>query len=158
MLPQVCLCSIIIAYNLQRRSHNGNLFGLDLQRSHSLARMSCTGGVGLAAIQLLTSFGVPPAAVLATAGSATKRSLLRGYGLRHVVSSRSTAFASELLACGGSADVALNTLTSPGLVAATLACLGQGGYMTELSKRYAKDDVKGLRRTFTMTSVHVGSF
>lgn len=32
-------------------------------------------------------------------------------------------------------DVALNSLTSPGMVAATLACMAREGRLTEISKR-----------------------
>lgn len=35
----------------------------------------------------------------------------------------------------GPADAAVNSLTSPGMVAATLACLGKHGRLAEISKR-----------------------
>ena len=38
-------------------------------------------------------------------------------------------------AAAGAFDVALNSLTSPGMVAATLSCLALGGRMAEISKR-----------------------
>ena len=37
--------------------------------------------------------------------------------------------------CTGPFDVVLNSLTSPGMVAATLACVGLGGRLAEISKR-----------------------
>ncbi len=61
------------------------------------------------------------AEVVATAGSAPKRHLLRSLGAQHVAGSRDTGFAEEvLLATQGGVDVVLNSLTSPGLVSATL--------------------------------------
>ena len=92
---------------------------------------AAAGGVGLAAMQIIKSAG---AAALTTAGSPAKRTLLRSLGSRHVLGSRDTAFASELAEFGG-ADVALNTLTSSGMVAATLASLTAGGTFVEISKR-----------------------
>ncbi|KAK9849252.1 hypothetical protein WJX84_003790 [Apatococcus fuscideae] len=90
-----------------------------------------TGGVGLAAVQLLQALG---AEVVATAGSPAKRSLLRSLGVAKVISSRGIEFTSEL-AGTGSFDVVLNSLTSPGLVAATLAGLRAGGRFVEIGKR-----------------------
>ena len=58
-------------------------------------------------------------------------------GMHVAVSSRHTSFTSEIAVAAGSADVVLNTLTSPGMVAATLACLSHGGHLIELSKRCA---------------------
>lgn len=42
---------------------------------------------------------------------------------------------SYLLRSAGPVSAALNSLTSPGMVAATLACLGLGGRLAEISKR-----------------------
>ena len=53
------------------------------------------GGVGLAAIQIAQQIGVE---IFATAGSEAKRDFLRSLGVKHVYSSRSTAFAEEILA------------------------------------------------------------
>ena len=92
---------------------------------------AAAGGVGLAAMQVIARAG---ATAVATAGSPNKRALLRTLGACHVVSSRDTAFAAELAEVGG-ADVALNTLTSAGMVAATLASLSPSGRFVEISKR-----------------------
>ena len=89
------------------------------------------GGVGLAAIQLLQAAG---ATVIATAGSPQKRAVLHKLGVQHVVSSRHTQFVAEVLQLGG-VDVVLNSLTSSGLVAASLAVLKVGGRFIEISKR-----------------------
>ncbi|GAB4814935.1 hypothetical protein N2152v2_001981 [Parachlorella kessleri] len=91
-----------------------------------------TGGVGLAALSVANSLG---STVAVTAGSADKRQYLRCLGLEAVADSRSTAFTDPLLSCLGSFDFALNSLTSPGMVAATLSCLAHGGCFAEIGKR-----------------------
>ena len=92
---------------------------------------AAAGGVGLAAIQVVQAKG---AVVVATAGGTAKRSLLHGLGVQHVLGSRDTAFVSELAELGG-ATVVLNSLTSSGMVAGSLAALGAGGRFVEISKR-----------------------
>ncbi|KAL4451846.1 hypothetical protein ABPG75_007508, partial [Micractinium tetrahymenae] len=89
------------------------------------------GGVGLAAIQLIEALG---GEVLATAGSPNKRALVRALGAQHVLGSRDTTFAAELAEVGG-ASVVLNSLTSAGMVAGSLATLSAGGRFVEISKR-----------------------
>ena len=74
------------------------------------------------------------ATVLATAGGTAKRSLLHSLGVQHVLGSRDTSFVSEAAQLGG-ADIVLNSLTSSGLVAGSLAALGPGGRFVEISKR-----------------------
>ena len=92
---------------------------------------AAAGGVGLAAIQLLHALG---ASVIATAGSAQKRAVLHQLGVRHVLSSRLTQFVAEVAQLGG-VDVVLNSLTSAGMVAASMAVLKLGGRFIEISKR-----------------------
>lgn len=92
---------------------------------------AAAGGVGLAAIQVLQSIG---ATVIATAGSAQKRTLLHQLGVKHVISSRHIHFAAEIALLGG-VDAVLNSMTSPGMVAASLAVLKPGGHFIEISKR-----------------------
>lgn len=92
---------------------------------------AAAGGVGIAAIQVVNSLG---AWTLATAGSPNKRALARALGTRHVLGSRDTAFVSEVAELGG-ADVVLNSLTSSGMVAGSLASLNIGGRFVEISKR-----------------------
>lgn len=67
------------------------------------------GGVGLAAIQIAQRIG---AEVFATAGSDSKRDFIRSLGVQHVYSSRSLAFAEEILADTQrqGVDVVLNSL------------------------------------------------
>ncbi len=92
---------------------------------------AAAGGVGLAAIQLIEALG---GEVLATAGSPNKRVLVRALGSRHVLGSRDTTFAAEAAQLGG-ASVVLNSLTSAGMVAGSLAALSPGGRFVEISKR-----------------------
>jgi len=94
---------------------------------------AAAGGVGLAAMQIMRAVGAVP---FVTAGNPTKRSLLRRLGASHAVSSRDTMFAEDFLSSAGrGADVVLNTLTSSGMVAATLSSMNYGGYFIEISKR-----------------------
>ena len=92
---------------------------------------AAAGGVGLAAMQVIATAG---AAAVTTAGSPNKRALLRQLGSRHVSSSRDTTFVTEVAEIGG-ATVVLNSLTSTGMVAGSLATLGMGGRFVEISKR-----------------------
>ena len=92
---------------------------------------AAAGGVGLAAMQVIAAAG---AAAVPTAGSPAKRGLLRSLGFAHVSSSRDTGFVTELTEVGG-ATVVLNSLTSSGMVAGSLAILGTSGRFVEISKR-----------------------
>ena len=93
---------------------------------------AAAGGVGLAALQVVEAAG---AQVFATAGGAMKRTLLRGLGASHVASSRDIHFVEDFTSQVSTADVALNTLTSSGMVAASLALIKPGGHFIEISKR-----------------------
>ena len=96
-----------------------------------ISKCSAAGGVGLAAIQVVQKLG---AQFFATAGSPAKRSLLRSLGAQHVANSRSPDFASDLAQAGG-VGVLLNSLTSPGMVAGSMAGVRPGGRFVEISKR-----------------------
>jgi NADPH:quinone reductase-like Zn-dependent oxidoreductase len=102
-----------------------------LQRGERVLVHAAAGGVGLAALQVVSAVG---GAAVATAGSPSKRSLLRSLGVGTVVGSRDTLFASEVALAGG-VDVVLNSLTSPGMVGGSLAVLRQGGRFVEIGKR-----------------------
>ena len=94
---------------------------------------AAAGGVGLAAVQQGQALGLT---VVATAGSGAKRSMLRSLGVEAVHNSRSTDFVDGLmLQHPTGVDIVLNSLTSAGMVAASIATLGGGGCMVELSKR-----------------------
>ncbi|MDE2797260.1 MAG: beta-ketoacyl synthase N-terminal-like domain-containing protein, partial [Gemmatimonadota bacterium] len=92
-----------------------------------------SGGVGLAAIQLVQAAG---AEVFATA-SAPKQAYLRSLGVEHIFDSRQTAFGKEILEAtnGEGIDVVLNSLTGEGFIDASLSCLKHGGRFVELARR-----------------------
>ncbi len=94
---------------------------------------TASGGVGLAAIQLVQAAG---AEVFATA-SVAKQAYLRSLGISHVCDSRSTDFGKEILDAtdGAGVDVVLNSLTGPGFIEASLSCLAQGGRFVEMGRR-----------------------
>ncbi|MCI0492434.1 MAG: SDR family NAD(P)-dependent oxidoreductase, partial [Planctomycetes bacterium] len=90
------------------------------------------GGVGLAAIQIAQQIG---AEIFATAGSDEKRDFLRSLGVKHVYSSRTTAFADEILAETErqGVDVVLNSL--PGeAITKSLSILRSYGRFLEIGK------------------------
>ena len=89
------------------------------------------GGVGLAAMQIIAAVG---ATAVMTAGSPAKRAMLHSLGVQHVLGSRDTEFAAGLAQLGG-ASVVLNSLTSAGMVAGSLAALSLGARFVEISKR-----------------------
>jgi acyl transferase domain-containing protein/NADPH:quinone reductase-like Zn-dependent oxidoreductase/NADP-dependent 3-hydroxy acid dehydrogenase YdfG/SAM-dependent methyltransferase/acyl carrier protein len=103
-----------------------------LSRGESVLIHSATGGVGLAAIQIAEHAG---AEIFATAGSAEKRELLSSLGIKHVMDSRSLAFADEIMASTGGrgVDVVLNSLAGDFLVK-SLALLRPAGRFVELGK------------------------
>ena len=68
-----------------------------------------------------------------TAGSATKRSHARSLGGSKVFNSRSTEFSSDAVA--DSQEFLLNSLTSPGMIAASLSTLSPHGSFAEIAKR-----------------------
>ena len=92
---------------------------------------AAAGGVGLAALQMVAALG---GTTVATAGSPNKRALVRSLGAQQVLGSRDTEFATQLAEVGG-VSVVLNSLTSSGMVAGSLAALGPGGRFVEISKR-----------------------
>ena len=92
---------------------------------------AAAGGVGLAALQMVAAQG---GTAVATAGSPNKRALVRSLGAQQVLDSRDTDFATQLAEVGG-VSVVLNSLTSSGMVAGSLAALGAGGRFVEISKR-----------------------
>ena len=94
------------------------------------------GGVGMAAIHLAQLAG---AEVFVTAGLEWKRELLRSMGLPHVLSSRDTSFAQEVMARTGGrgVDLVLNALTGD-LMDASFGVLARGGRFIEIGKRDLK--------------------
>jgi acyl transferase domain-containing protein/NADPH:quinone reductase-like Zn-dependent oxidoreductase/NAD(P)-dependent dehydrogenase (short-subunit alcohol dehydrogenase family) len=94
------------------------------------------GGVGMAAIRLAQLAG---AEIFVTAGSEWKRGLLRSMGIPHVLSSRDTSFAQEVMARTGGrgVDLVLNALTGD-LMEASFGVLARGGRFVEIGKRDLK--------------------
>ena len=97
---------------------------------------AAAGGVGMAAVRLAMRAG---AEVFATAGSESKRALLRAMGVAHVMDSRSTLFAAEIAAATGGrgVDLVLNSLSGDA-IEASFAALAEGGRFVEIGKRGIK--------------------
>lgn len=112
------------------------------------------GGVGMAAIQIAHHLG---AEVIASAGSPTKRALLKTLGVKHVIDSRRGDFAESVmeLTNGRGVDVVLNALASEAIPMG-LSCLAESGRFLEIGKRdiYMNSRIPlwGLRRN---SSFHV---
>ena len=123
--------------------------------------MLSAGGVGLAALPVLQRLRC---AAWTTAGSPSKRGLLRSLGSQAAETSRSLNFVEAFACCAfptlqhatlqsqqgaaaasghpsrvgnpkGGLTAILNSLTSPGMVAASMALLASGGQVIELGKR-----------------------
>ncbi|WBB80640.1 SDR family NAD(P)-dependent oxidoreductase [Micromonospora sp. WMMD882] len=99
---------------------------------------AAAGGVGLAAVQLVQAAG---AEVFATAGSEEKRAYLKSLGVRHVMDSRSTAFAEQVRAetDGQGVDVVLNSLAGD-FITHGIAALAPYGRFVEIGKRDIHQD------------------
>lgn len=91
------------------------------------------GGVGMAAIQIAHHLG---ASVIASAGSATKRGLLKTLGVKHVIDSRRGDFAETVmeLTNGRGVDIVLNALASEAIPMG-MSCLAESGRFVEIGKR-----------------------
>lgn len=91
------------------------------------------GGVGMAAIQIAHHLG---AEVIASAGSTTKRALLKTLGVKHVIDSRRGDFAESVmeLTNGRGVDVVLNALAAEAIPMG-LSCLAESGRFVEIGKR-----------------------
>ncbi|WP_428484407.1 type I polyketide synthase [Rhodopila sp.] len=102
------------------------------------------GGVGLAAIQYARHRG---AEVFATAGSESKRALLRQLGVEHVLNSRDLGFADAILSLTGGegVDVVLNSLSGEAMER-SLGLLRPFGRFLELGKRdFYRNTPMGIR-------------
>ena len=91
------------------------------------------GGVGMAAIQIAHHLG---AEVIASAGSATKRALLKALGVKHVIDSRRGDFAEAVMELTNrrGVDVVLNALAGEAIPMG-LSCLAEFGRFIEIGKR-----------------------
>ncbi len=119
---------------------------------------SATGGVGQAAIAIARAAG---AEIFATAGSDSRRELLRSMGIEHVYDSRSLEFATQIRGDtqGYGVDVVLNSVTGAAQ-RASLELLAFGGRFVEIGKRDIYGDTRmGLlpfRRNLTFYAVDLG--
>jgi acyl transferase domain-containing protein/thioesterase domain-containing protein/acyl carrier protein len=115
-----------------------------IRRGERVLIQAATGGVGLAAVQLAQQAG---AEIFATAGNPEKRDFLRAQGVRHVMDSRSLAFAEEVRALtnGRGVDLVLNSLSGEAITKG-LATLAPHGRFLEIGKRDVYQNTKlGLR-------------
>ncbi len=104
-----------------------------LEEGETILIHAAAGGVGLAAVRLAQRTG---AKIFATAGSPAKRAFLREIGIEHVLDSRSTGFADEILRLTGGkgVNVVLNSL-SGNAIAASVRALAPRGRFVEIGKR-----------------------
>ena len=104
-----------------------------VRRGESVLIHSAAGGVGLAAVALAKRLG---AEVLATAGTPEKREYLKTLGVRHVMDSRTLAFAGEIISRTGGrgVDVVLNSLAGEA-IPKSLSALATRGRFVEIGKR-----------------------
>ena len=94
---------------------------------------SASGGVGLAAIQIAKQAG---AEIFATAGHDSKRKYLSELGIPHVMDSRSSDFARQIMDItqGEGVDLVLNALSGSQMLA-SLDLVAKNGIFLELGKR-----------------------
>lgn len=141
--------TVFVTVDAALRTAAGAFAGMDGASSRaSVLVHAAAGGVGLAATQLAHAHGLQ---TMVTAGSPSKRAVARANGSRHASNSRSYAFVEDFAIAyfGGGCPApvaALNSLTSPGMVAATLASLPLGGAFVEIAKRdiFSAARVSGL--------------
>ena len=93
---------------------------------------AAAGGVGLAAVQLVKAVG---AEIFATAGSPDKRDFLASLGIKHLMDSRSLAFADETMRITGGKGVSviLNSLAGD-FILKSISLLEPTGRFLELGK------------------------
>ncbi len=116
-----------------------------------------TGGVGMAAVQVVRAAG---GELFATAGSTEKRKYLRLLGVERIMDSRSLAFADEIMEMtnGEGVDIVLNSLTGEGLVR-SLGALRRFGRFLEIGKRdllgNARVGLRPFRRSLSLHAVDI---
>jgi acyl transferase domain-containing protein/NADPH:quinone reductase-like Zn-dependent oxidoreductase/SAM-dependent methyltransferase/acyl carrier protein len=104
-----------------------------LQKRERVLVHAGAGGIGMAAIQIALHLG---AEVIATAGSPSKRALLKTLGVEHVIDSRRGDFAEAVMTLtdGKGVDVVLNALAGEAIPMG-LSCLAEFGRFIEIGKR-----------------------
>lgn len=116
----------------------------NLQPGETVLIHGGAGGVGLAAIQVANKIG---ARVIATAGTETKRALLKSLGVEHVLNSRSLEFFDDIrnLTDGTGVDVVLNSVAKIGMEQ-SLRLMKPFGRFLELGKQdFYSNTTVGLR-------------
>lgn len=106
------------------------------QGSNSALIHAASGGVGVAAAMIgRASFGIR--SIYGTAGSIKKKKFCLSWGFDQVLNSRSTDYYEDVLSGTGGrgVDFILNSLTSPGFVERSVACLSERGSFVELGQR-----------------------
>jgi NADPH:quinone reductase-like Zn-dependent oxidoreductase/acyl carrier protein/SAM-dependent methyltransferase len=112
------------------------------------------GGVGMAAVQIAQHLG---AKVIATAGSPSKRALLKTLGVEHVIDSRRGDFAETVMELTDrkGVDVVLNALAGEAIPMG-LSCLAEFGRFIEIGKRDIYQNTRiPLRPLRSNASFHV---
>ncbi len=99
---------------------------------------AASGGVGMAAVQIAQAAG---AEIFATAGSESKRRVLRELGIQHVFDSRSLDYVARIRDLTGGLDVVLNSLGAEH-VRECLALTAPGGRFVEIGKADVLDETR----------------
>ncbi|PTL78225.1 type I polyketide synthase [Vitiosangium sp. GDMCC 1.1324] len=126
-----------------------------LQKGERILIHSAAGGLGLAAVQIAQFLG---AEVLATAGTPEKRELLRSLGIKHVMDSRTLAFADEVMRVTGGegVDVVLNSLSGDAITR-SMEVLAPDGRFLEVGNRDIHDgralDLSQFRRRLIYAAI-----
>ncbi len=124
-----------------------------LKRGETVLIEGAAGGVGMAAVQIAKVHG---AVVVATAGTAEKRALLRHLGADHVVDSRAADVEDRIRAAVGGVDVVLNSVAGDAMRAA-LRLVKPFGRFVELGKRDFFENTRLGLRPFVKNITYVGA-
>jgi NADPH:quinone reductase-like Zn-dependent oxidoreductase/acyl carrier protein len=117
------------------------------------------GGVGLAAVRIAQAAG---ARIIATASSPEKHAFLHGWGVEHVLQSRTLEFVDGVneITGGKGVDIVLNSLSGD-FIPASIDVLAPYGRFLELGKRDIYDDkrvgLKGFRRNISYFAVDLAA-
>ncbi|MCA3297787.1 MAG: SDR family NAD(P)-dependent oxidoreductase [Roseomonas sp.] len=124
-----------------------------LKRGETVLIEGAAGGVGLAALQIAHAHG---AIVVAVAGTAEKRALLRRLGADHVLDSRAPDLEDSIRAAVGGVDMVLNSVAGDAMRAA-LRLLRPFGRFVELGKRDFLDNTRLGLRPFLRNVTYAGA-
>jgi len=124
-----------------------------LRRGETVLIPGAAGGVGLAALHVAKAHG---AHVVAAAGTAEKRALLRRLGADLVVDSRAADFEDQVRAAVGGVDVVLNSVAGDAMRAA-VRLVRPFGRFVELGKRDFLDNTRLGLRPFVKNISYLGA-